>query len=176
MTLSELANGALALVRDNHAWAGPICFVLAFTESLAFVSLLVPSAILLIAVGGLVPLSNISFLEIWFGAALGAILGDWLSFWVGHTFKDRIAGVWPFTRHPDLLPRTHRFFERWGAIGVFGGRFLGPLRATIPLVAGMGGMKFVPFQIANVTSAILWAVGLLAPGAFGISWLRQMLG
>ena len=174
--ITEYANAALDLVRAHHAWAGPVCFVLAFLESLAFVSLLVPSAVLLIGIGGLVPLSNISFVEIWAGSALGAILGDWLSYWIGRRFKHRIEGVWPFTRHPDLLPKTHRFFEKWGALGVFGGRFLGPLRATIPLVAGMGGMPKLQFQVANVTSALLWAVLLLAPGAFGMAWMRQILG
>ena len=71
-----------------------------------------------------------------------------------------------------MLEKTHRFFERWGVLGVFGGRFLGPLRATIPLVAGMGGMPMLRFQIANVTSALLWAAGLLFPGAFGVAWFK----
>ncbi|MCW6509179.1 DedA family protein [Lichenifustis flavocetrariae] len=172
MSLSDLGSSALALVREHHAWAGPICFVLAFLESLAFVSLIVPSAVLLIGIGGLVPLSNISFVEIWGGTALGAILGDWLSYWIGHRFEHRISGLWPFTRYPEMLEKTHRFFERWGVLGVFGGRFLGPLRATIPLVAGMGGMPMLRFQIANVTSALLWAAGLLFPGAFGVAWLK----
>ena len=173
-SVSALADSALALVRAHHVWAGPVCFVLAFLESLAFVSLIVPSAVLLIAIGGLVPLSNISFVEIWIGAALGATLGDWLSYWIGHRFEDRIANLWPFTRYPDMLPRTHRFFARWGVLGVFGGRFLGPLRATVPLVAGMGGMPFLGFQIANVTSAFLWSAGLLAPGAFGVAWFKGL--
>ena len=71
-----------------------------------------------------------------------------------------------------MLPRTHRFFARWGVLGVFLGRFLGPLRATVPLVAGMGGMPVWRFQIANVTSAVLWAAGLLVPGAFEVAWFR----
>jgi membrane protein DedA with SNARE-associated domain len=167
-----MSDAALAVVRAHHAWAGPLCFVLAFLESLAFVSLIVPSAVLLIAIGGLVPLSNISFVEIWIGAALGAVFGDWLSYWIGHRFEHRISVAWPFTRYPDMLPRTHRFFERWGVLGVFLGRFLGPLRATVPLVAGMGGMPFWRFQIANVTSAFLWAAGLLVPGAFGVAWIK----
>jgi membrane protein DedA with SNARE-associated domain len=167
-----MADAALAFVRAHHDWAGPICFLLAFAESLAFVSLIVPSAVLLIAIGGLVPLSNISFVEIWVGAALGAAGGDWLSYVIGHRFEHRITNLWPFTRYPDVLPKTHRFFERWGVFGVFIGRFFGPLRATVPLVAGMGGMPSVPFQVANVTSAFLWAAGLLAPGAFGVAWFR----
>ena len=174
MTISEISDGAMALVRAHHAWAGPVCFMLAFLESLAFVSLIVPSAVILIAIGGLVPFSDVSFMEIWLGTALGAVFGDWLSYWIGHRFEDRISAMWPFTKYPDMLPRTHRFFERWGVLGVFLGRFLGPLRATVPLVAGMGGMPVVTFQIANVTSAFLWAAGLLMPGAFGVAWFKGL--
>ncbi len=83
--------------------------------------------------------------------------------------------VWPLSRHPDLLPRGHRFFERWGFAGVFVGRFFGPLRASIPLVAGICSMPFIRFQLANVLSAVVWAAGVLAPGAFGLNWLRGWL-
>lgn len=176
MSLSEWSAWALDIVRVHHAWGGPICFVLAFAESLAFVSLIVPSTVILIGIGGLVPLSDLSFVETWFGAAVGATLGDWLSFWIGKRFKHRIGGIWPMSRYPDMLPRAHRFFDRWGVLGVFGGRFLGPLRATIPLVAGMCDMSRTLFQLANVSSAALWAFGVLAPGAFGVAWLRQMFG
>ena len=176
MSLAEWSAWALDIVHANQVWAGPICFGLAFAESLAFVSLIVPSSVLLVAIGSLVPLSGLSFVEIWIGAALGAVFGDWLSYWLGLRFKDQINGAWPFTRYPDMLPRAHRFFERWGTIGVFAGRFLGPLRATIPLIAGMCAMPMVAFQIANVTSAMLWAFSLLAPGAFGVAWFRQWFG
>ncbi len=37
------------------------------------------------------------------------------------------------------------------------GRFFGPVRATVPLVAGMMGMHRRRFQIANILSAIIWA-------------------
>ncbi|KAA3451467.1 hypothetical protein C7I87_06780 [Mesorhizobium sp. SARCC-RB16n] len=62
------------------------------------------------------------------------------------------------------MPRGHKFFERWGGPGVFVGRFSGPLRASAPV-----------FQIANISSAILWVTGILAPGAFGLKWLQQWM-
>lgn len=58
-------------------------------------------------------------------------------------------------------------------VGVFFGRFLGPLRASVPLVAGICEMPASTFQIANIASAIVWATGILAPGAFGLKWLQQ---
>lgn len=173
MSLADLTARTLDLVRDNQAWAPPVCFALAFAESLAFVSLVVPSSVILIAVGGLVPFTDLSLLELLFTTALGAALGDWLSYWLGSRFRDRIATTWPLSRHPGLLDRGRRFFERWGSAGVFLGRFLGPVRATVPLVAGMCAMPVWKFQLANWTSAALWAFAMLAPGALGTAWLRQ---
>ena len=172
MSLADLGNWVLDLVRAHQGWAAPTCFVLSFAESLAFVSLIVPSSVILIAIGGLVAYTELSLLELLAASALGAALGDWFSYWLGVAFKDRIGTFWPFSRYPDLLPRGQRFFERWGAVGVFLGRFLGPVRATVPTIAGMCAMPFWQFQAANWTSAVVWAFAMLAPGAYGLSWLK----
>ncbi|HEY6886637.1 MAG TPA: ABC transporter permease, partial [Solirubrobacter sp.] len=42
-------------------------------------------------------------------AAVGAALGDWLSYWLGNTFEAPISRAWPLSRRPDLLPRGHAF-------------------------------------------------------------------
>ena len=63
------------------------------------------------------------------------------------------------------------FFKRWGVLAVIVGRFFGPLRAAVPITAGLCGMPWLKFQIANVVSAIIWATGILAPGAVGMRWL-----
>jgi membrane protein DedA with SNARE-associated domain len=70
-----------------------------------------------------------------------------------------------------LLPRGQAFFETWGVLGVFLGRFFGPLRSVIPLVAGICAMPQLRFQLANIASALIWATGVLAPGAFAVKWL-----
>ena len=110
---------------------------LAFGESLAFISLLLPATVILLGVGLLIGGSGIAFWPLWCAAVVGAVLGDWLSFWIGRRLKNNVANYRPASRHPDLLPRGHRLFERWGGAGVFFGRFLGPLRASVPLVAGI---------------------------------------
>jgi hypothetical protein len=56
------------------------------------------------------------------------------------------------SRHPRLVARGFDFFQRWGVLAVFIGRFFGPLRAVVPLVAGILGMRILPFQLANVSS------------------------
>jgi membrane protein DedA with SNARE-associated domain len=100
-------------------------------------------------------------------AGLGGVVGYTVSYWVGLYFKDSIHKVWPFTTHPNLIPRSEAFFEEHGLWSVFLGHFIGPVRAVIPVIAGMFSMPQIPFQIANVASAFIWAIWvMLWPVAF----------
>ena len=117
-------------MREHAAWAPPIVFALAFGESLAFISLLIPAWGALVAIGALIGPSGISFWPVWIAAALGAALGDWLSYWIGLKLEYTVAHHWPLSRHPDLIPRGEAFVKKWGVLGIFIGRFFGPLRAV----------------------------------------------
>ena len=107
---------------------------------------------------------SLPYFPILAGAVIGAVLGDTVSFWIGRRFGGGIARVWPFTRSPELLPSGIRFFARHGGKSVFIGRFFGPVRAVIPLAAGIMRMPRGRFWFANVASAIVWAPMLLFVG------------
>jgi membrane protein DedA with SNARE-associated domain len=173
MDLQNINNAVTVFVRAHEHWAVVVVLLLAFGESLAFISLLLPATVILFALGGLIGASELSFWPLWAAAVVGAFLGDWLSFWLGQRFGPAIAHLWPLNRHPLLLVRGHAFFERWGALSVFFGRFFGPLRASVPLVAGICGMPKHQFQAANLASALVWATGILAPGSLGLPWLMR---
>jgi membrane protein DedA with SNARE-associated domain len=143
-------------------------FLVSFGESFVFISLLVPGTAILVAAGLLVPDGTLHLVPLLSGAILGAALGDIVSWQLGRSYGHLLEHRWPFTRHPDLIPRATRFFERYGVASVFLGRFFGPLRATIPLVAGIAKMPPVPFMLSNVGSAILWAPALLLPGSAAV--------
>ena len=164
MDFQAYVDQIIAFARDNAAWAPAIMFALAFGESLAFVSLLIPAWGALVARGALIGPSGISFTPVLVAAALGAALGDWLSYWIGLKLEYRVQHIWPLSRHPDLIPRGERFMKTWGIAGIFIGRFFGPLRASVPLIAGIFEMPFWRFQIANVLSAFVWAAVLLTLG------------
>ncbi len=176
MGLDGYADAILAFVREHKSWAGPVVFVLAFGESLAFVSLILPFWAILVGIGTLIGASG--GLDFWFiltMAATGAALGDWFSYWLGYHYHEQIARMWPLRNYPDLLPKGHAFFEKWGPWAVVLGRFSGPLRASVPLVAGIVEMPKVKFQIANWSSAFLWALVLLAFGDIAgqsFNWVR----
>ena len=170
-TFEHHAQLVIDFVRANEAWAIPIVAALAFGESLAFISLLLPATVALVGIGALIGASGIDFWPIWLAASIGAALGDWLSYWLGVKFEAPIANMWPLSRYPDFIPNGHAFIERYGVYAIFIGRFFGPFRASIPLIAGILEMPFWPFQFANFTSAFVWAALLLAPGTFGIRFL-----
>ena len=66
--------------------------------------------------------------------------------------------------------------EKYGFYAVFVGRFFGPLRASVPLAAGILEMPWWPFQIANLTSAFVWAAMLLLFGDGITQFFRWLLG
>lgn len=160
--MESYVHDVIGFVRAHQSLAAPIAFVLAFGESLAFVSLFVPAWGILVAIGAL--LGPGGFWLVWLAGGLGAALGDWLSYWIGFRFKDQVASVWPLSRYPDMLPRGEAFVEKWGIPGIFIGRFFGPLRATVPLAAGIFEMPFWRFQLANFSSALAWCAVLLLFG------------
>ena len=173
MDFQSIIDTIVAFARDNAAWVPPLMFVLAFGESLAFISLLLPAWGALVALGTLIGSSGISFWPVWVAAALGAAFGDWLSYWIGLKLEYRVQHIWPLSRHPDLIPRGERFMRKWGIPGIFIGRFFGPLRASVPLIAGIFEMPFWSFQAANFASAFVWAAVLLTLGD-GISQLLSL--
>ena len=164
MSLEEFGRYVVEFVRVHEAWAVPVVFALAFAESLAFISLVLPSWAALVGIGAMMGAGGVDFVPVWMAGALGAALGDWLSYWIGSRFKRSSAGVWPFSRHPQLLPRGEAFIKKWGVLAIFIGRFSGPLRASVPIVAGILAMPYQSFQLANFGSAFVWSAVLLKLG------------
>lgn len=150
--------------------AGLSVFLISLAESLAVVGLLVPGVAMMFAAGTLIGTGALEFAPICAWAVAGAIAGDGLSFWLGRHFRETLPGFRPFRSHPALLERGEAFFHRYGGRSVIFGRFVGPIRAVIPLVAGMMAMPARRFLVVNVASALLWAPAYLVPGIlFGAS-------
>ena len=135
--MDHLAQDLLDFIMAHRDWAVVVMFITAFGESFAFLSLLFPGTTLLIAAGALIKTGTLPYAPLMIGAIVGAVLGDAVSYWLGRRFGGALAGVWPFTRNPSLLPNGIRFFERHGGKSVFIGRFFGPIRAVVPLTAGI---------------------------------------
>jgi membrane protein DedA with SNARE-associated domain len=173
MGLAYYTNLIVEFVRDHPNWTAAIVLGLAFGESLAFVSLVLPFwGIMVFGIGPLLGAAGaVNFWTTVSAAAIGAALGDWLSYWIGLHYHEQVQGMWPLRNHPRLLEQGRVFFKKWGAWAIVLGRFSGPLRASIPIVAGAVEMPRVTFQIANWSSAFVWSAVLLSPGTFAGKWM-----
>ncbi|WP_026987696.1 DedA family protein [Fodinicurvata fenggangensis] len=168
-------NDLLVFVQANGPWIAPILFVMAFGESLAVVGVLLPFTALIMACGGLIGAGAMDPWPVLLSSIPGAILGDSVSYWLGRWLGLRLLRVPLFRRNRRMLARGRLFFRRYGIASIFLGRFIGPLRASVPLMAGTLRMPQLRFQLANVVSAIVWVPVLLAPGylaAKGVVWAR----
>lgn len=154
----------LTLVQEHLFLAEPIAFALCFAESIVFVSLFVPSTVLLLALGALHGAAGGGFWTLWLAAAAGAFAGDAVTYAAGRNFDSRIAGLWPLSRNPHWYARAAAFVEGWGMLGIVASKFLGMLRPFVPVLAGALKMGWPRFLAASAISALLWAGAILGPG------------
>ncbi|MGA7327450.1 MAG: DedA family protein [Rhodomicrobium sp.] len=146
--------------------AGPILGLVAFGESLILVGLFFPATAIMLFTGGLIQKGVLDPTAVIACSIAGAVLGDIVTYWIGRWIGPGVVHHWPLNRDRTAVARARLFFRKYGFLSIFIGRFLGPVRSTIPLVAGIMRMRHLTFQIANVTSAIAWVPFMLLPGYF----------
>ena len=122
----------------------------------------VPGETALVAAGVLASRGHFSIWAVIALAALGAIVGDNIGYWIGRIYGRRL--FLRFERLQAVLPRGERFFRRHGAKTVFIGRFFSLLRVTAAWLAGISHMPWWRFLGWNAAGGIVWAsgVGLVA--------------
>ena len=161
----EFLNSFLPTIQHLGMLGYWVVGLVSLLESLAFVGVLIPGAILVAVAGSLSAQGYLDLDDlIWF-AAIGAILGDNLSYYLG------TRGIKLFRAENKLLKLSHlekgeQFFKKYGNKSVFLGRFIGPMRAIVPFIAGLSKMNKWSFLLWNVTSAFLWATLYLFLGYF----------
>ena len=149
---------------DHSYWALFFTFLLSFIESLAIVGSFIPGTIAMTAIGILAGTGVMRIDLAYLAAMLGAILGDNASYALGYYFSKSLNNIWPFSRYPKWLKYGEEYFENHGSKSIIIGRFFGPTRSIIPLVAGMLNMNKLHFLLANIISAALWSFINITPG------------
>lgn len=144
--------------------AGLITYFVSFLECLVMIGFLVPGTVFMTAIGTLIGIGVLPFTPIVLWAIAGAITGDVLSFWIGKHYHDHTKDFWLFRRYPQLLRKGEAFFDKHGGKSIFFGRFIGPIRAILPFIAGVVRMPWRQFLIADIISAIAWAPIYMLPG------------
>ncbi|WP_322031105.1 VTT domain-containing protein [Paraburkholderia sp. J76] len=160
----------LHLLAAHATWTLAFVVVAAFLESLAFVGTFIPGSTAMFVAGAFAATGTINLGWLFVCAIGGAVAGDGVSFWIGHRYRGSLGQMWPFSRHPGILERAQAYFVSHGTRSVILARFIAPLRAVVPIVAGMAGMKPMRFFMMNVISALIWAPAHIVPGVvFGAS-------
>ncbi|MGP0173491.1 bifunctional DedA family/phosphatase PAP2 family protein [Pseudomonas sp. NCHU5208] len=145
-------------------WLGLAIFLIALLECLALVGILLPGVVLLFSVALLAGSGVLSLWETLLLAYAGGLCGDALSYALGRRFQNGITRLPILRNHPDWLMHAEAYFRRYGVASLLVGRFIGPLRPMLPLVAGMLDMPLVRFIAVTLVAAAGWAVAYLLPG------------
>ncbi|WP_144393085.1 DedA family protein [Pleionea sediminis] len=162
--LEQYTSELLDFIEQQPGWAFLIVFFIAFLESMAIIGVLMPGWVMLLGVGALVGGGVLSFYEMAFAMFLGAVVGEGLSYHVGYYYRDSIRHWRWIESHQVAMERADRFIKNYGVLSLIVGRFIGPLRAILPLMAGISGMGLRLFWGVNVGSGIIWAPAYLIPG------------
>lgn len=154
--------------------AGILTFVIAFLESLIIVGTIIPGSITMTAIGIMMGSGVVGVPLTIALASAGAFIGDGISYIIGYRFRDTLPQKWPFRLVPKLMAKGKSYFEKHGGKSVFIGRFVGAIRAMVPVIAGMMHMKPWQYFPISFCSAILWAIVYLFPG-FLIGYASEAL-
>ncbi|MBP6876882.1 MAG: DedA family protein [Phenylobacterium sp.] len=161
-------------IARHAAWAGLVLGVVTLLESLVLIGAFIPATALMVMAGGLIAAGVLDPVEVVLWCVAGAIIGDAVSFELGRRLGPRALRHPMFRGHRRKVARTRLFNRRYGAASIFIGRFFGPLRAFVPLVAGLLQMRRRTFQLANAVSAAIWVLAILAPGYFAAKGLAEL--
>jgi undecaprenyl-diphosphatase len=171
-------------LKGNPEWIAVGVFGAAFIESFALIGIIIPGVVLLAVISGMAA-STLNIFELVLIAYVASFLADILSFLLGTGISKSIDRLWPFNKYPNLLVQGRGFVKRFGVLGVFVGKFIGPIRPLLPLTAGSLGMNFKYFLTVEIFSSFLWALLYTVPGyyagksildsQFNLNWLIAII-
>jgi membrane protein DedA with SNARE-associated domain len=174
LPMDAILQSLAEFIARHSGWAGLVLGVITLLESLVLIGAFIPATALMVMAGGLIAAGVLDPVQVVFWCVAGAVIGDAISFELGRRLGPRALRHPMFATHRRKVARTRLFNRRYGAASIFIGRFFGPLRAFVPLVAGLLQMRRRTFQLANVLSAIIWVLVILAPGYFAARGLAEL--
>lgn len=145
--------GTVAPYIDDYGY-----FAVALIIFLANLSLPAPAEATLVVSSIYTVSGDLSLLPVLVVAWLAAVLGECAAFAVGRyggrPLAIRLGRRFGVTH--DLLDRAEGFYARRGTVTVIVGRFIPLLRRANGLVAGITGMAWHRFVVANMVGAVIW--------------------
>lgn len=163
-TINHFFKGVIEYLHQNPGMGGVLAFIISFSESLPIIGTIVPGSITMTAIGTLIGASILPATSTLSLAVLGAFCGDFVGYAIGYYYQESIRKLWPISRYPHWLEKGEGFVARHGGKSILIGRFVGPARSAVPMVAGILRMHWLRFVFAAIPSAILWAFIYITPG------------
>jgi membrane protein DedA with SNARE-associated domain len=161
--LTSIANHILSL---HGALVYILVAALAFGEAAVLLGFVLPGETAVILGGVIASQGNVNVVVMIVVAATAAIAGDSVGYEVGRLIGPRLLSVRPLRRRHAAVEKAREFIRRWGAWAVILGRLTAFLRAVVPGLAGMGGMHYPRFLMANAIGGVIWATGFTLLGYF----------
>jgi len=149
---------------SGSAWSYAIVFGIAAVD--AFFPI-VPSEATVITAGVLAGSGDLKIGLVILTAALGAIAGDNVSYWIGRTAGERIAGRLFKGERRRHLDRAHRLLEERGGYLIIVGRFIPGGRTAATFAAGSLDWPWRRFIFYDVIAGTIWASYAALLGYFG---------
>lgn len=149
-----------------------VAFAMPALESSAFVGFVFPGEAALVVAGVVASQGRVPVVVVMVAGVLGAVLGDAVGYAVGRRWGPSLLARLPDRFFPPArIERASTYLAERGGKAVFVGRFTATLRVLIPGLAGMSGMRYRKFALANVSSALAWGVlSVLLGYLSGSSW------
>jgi len=145
-----------------------VAFAMPALESSAFVGFVFPGEAALVVAGVVAGQGRVSVVLVILAGVLGAVLGDAVGYFVGRRWGPALLARLPHRFFPPhRVERASTYLAERGGKAVFVGRFTATLRVLIPGLAGMSGMAYRKFALANVSSALGWGVLSVLLGYWG---------
>lgn len=139
--------------------------LIVFAETGLLVGFFLPGDSLLFTAGFLAAQGYLNIWALTIGCLVAAVAGDAVGYTIGKSAGRKLyyrAGSKFF--NPEHLEKAERFFARHGGKAVIIARFMPIVRTFVPVVAGMGAMKYSRFALYNVLGGLFWAVGVTVSG------------
>jgi len=156
-------------------YGGPVIFALVFLDQIGFP---IPTAPLLLALGALAGSGRIEPAGALLFGLLASLCADWLWFQLGRWKGSKVLGfMCRAALEPDsCVSRTHGLFTRYGVKSLLIAKFVPGFDTVAPPIAGITGVRLLPFLLWSGAGALVWLVSFGGLGYLFSNRLEELAG
>jgi membrane-associated protein len=163
----HLDQNLAAIVQCYGLWTYLILFGIIFFETGLVITPFLPGDTLLFVSGAAAASGILNLQLIIIAFVLGAVIGDTVNYWIGsyiglHVLRERF----PTLVKKEYIDRTYGFYEKYGGLTIFLGRFVPIVRTFAPFLAGVGTMEYHRFLFYNVLGGVAWTLLVVLAGYY----------